>query len=213
MVIPTTSVYLIRMWWAKGLIFENCSCQLVCPGHIHFDQLCTHERCRGYWAFRFDDGEVDSVPLARRRVVIAYDSPQRMIDGGWTQIMFVDADASAEQRSALESVFRGDLGGPWEVLAQFVETRLPTRSVTIEMETDTPSKSLTIPGVIQATVEMIRGRNRSEPVRFENIFNQIHAPSQVIAFGSSHYDDGVIRFDTERTHGLWSQFDWHGSDA
>ena len=39
-------------WWARGLIFENCACTLVCPGHMHFSQLCTHERCKGYWAFR-----------------------------------------------------------------------------------------------------------------------------------------------------------------
>ena len=44
-------------WWAKGLVFENCNCQLVCPGHIHFDQVCTHERCKGYWAIVFEDGE------------------------------------------------------------------------------------------------------------------------------------------------------------
>lgn len=198
-------------WWAKGLIFENCSCQLVCPGHIHFDQLCTHERCRGYWAFQFEDGEVDSTRLAGRRAVIAFDSPQRMVDGGWTQIVFIDEDASEEQRSALESVFRGDLGGPWGILAKFVSKRLPTRYLPIAMETETPTKTVTIPGVLEATVDMIRGHDRSEPVRFENIFNQIHASSQVIAFGNSRYDDGVIRFDTERTHGLWSQFDWNVS--
>lgn len=198
-------------WWAKGLLFENCSCQLVCPGHIHFDQLCTHERCRGYWAFQFDDGEAESAPLSGRRVVIAFDSPQRMIDGGWTQIMFVDEEASHEQRSALESVFRGEIGGPWEVLGKFVSERLPTRYVPIEMVTASPTKTLTIPGVLDATVEMIRGKDRSAPVTFENIFNQIHSPSQVIAFGDSRYDDGVIRFETKRTHGLWSQFDWNVS--
>ena len=151
-------------WWAKGLIFENCSCQLVCPGHIHFDQLCTHERCRGYWAFQFDDGEVDSTRLIGRRAVIAFDSPQRMVDGGWTQIIFIDEDASEEQRSALESVFRGDLGGPWGILAKFVSKRLPTRYLPIAMETETPTKTVTIPGVLEATVEMIRGHDRSEPV-------------------------------------------------
>ena len=198
-------------WWAKGLIFENCSCQLVCPGHIHFDQLCTHERCRGYWAFQFEDGELDTVRLTGRRTVIAFDSPQRMVDGGWTQIMFVDEDASEEQRSALESVFRGDLGGPWEILGRFVSERLPTRYLPIEMGSDSTKKTVTIPGVLVSTVETIRGRDRSEPVRFENIFNQIHSPSQVIAFGDSRYDDGVIRFEMERTHGLWSQFDWNVS--
>ncbi len=198
-------------WWAKGLIFENCSCQLVCPGHIHFEQLCTHERCHGYWALQFDDGEVDSSRLAGLNVVIAYDAPQRMIDGGWTQIMFVNEEASKDQRSALESVFRGDLGGPWAILGQFVSERLPTRYVPIEMVSDAPTKTVTIPGVLDATVEMIRGKDRSEPVTFENIFNQIHSSSQVIGFGDSHYDDGVIRFDTKRTHGLWSQFDWNVS--
>lgn len=201
----------MTQWWAKGLLFENCSCQLVCPGHIHFDQLCTHERCHGYWAFQFEDGEVGSTTLGARRVVIAFDSPQRMIDGGWTQIMFVDDAASAPQREALESVFRGELGGPWEILGKFVEKRLDTRYLPIAMETETPEKSVTIDGIIDATVEMIRGRDRSQPVTFENIFNQIHSTSQVIAFGSTHYDDGEIRFDTERTHGLWSQFDWNVS--
>ena len=198
-------------WWAKGLLFENCSCQLVCPGHIHFEQLCTHERCRGYWALRFEDGEVGEVNLAGRQVVIAYDAPQRMIDGGWTQIMFVDENASEEQRSALESVFRGDLGGPWEILGKFVEKRLPTRYLPIEMVVEKTKKVVKIPELLDATVVPIRGRDRSEPVRFENIFNQIHSTSQVIAFGDSRYDDGVIRFDNERTHGLWSQFDWNVS--
>ncbi len=31
-------------WWARGLLFENCSCAVVCPGHFHFSQKCTHER-------------------------------------------------------------------------------------------------------------------------------------------------------------------------
>ena len=43
---------------------------------------------------------------------------------------------------------------------------------------------------------------------FENIFNQIHGASQVIAIGSTTYDDGVIRISTEKTHGLHSRFEW-----
>ena len=43
---------------------------------------------------------------------------------------------------------------------------------------------------------------------FENIFNQIHAPSQVIAAGSTTYDDGTIVLKTDKTHGLYSNFSW-----
>jgi hypothetical protein len=45
-------------------------------------------------------------------------------------------------------------------------------------------------------------------VLFENIFNQIHAPTQVIALGESEYDDGVVRFQTTGSHGLFSNFEW-----
>lgn len=198
-------------WWAKGLIFENCTCQLVCPGHIHFDQLCTHERCRGYWAFRFDEGEIHGLDLAGRRAVVAFDSPQRMVDGGWTQILLLDESTSEEARDWLERLFAGELGGPWEVLGRFVATRLSTRCVPIEFTEEPTKYGVSVPGLLESHVESIRGRNRDEPVRFENIFNQIHAPSQVIAFGTAEYDDGTIRFETRNTHGLWSEFEWRVS--
>jgi hypothetical protein len=195
-------------WWATGLIFENCSCQLVCPGHIHFDQLCTHERCKGYWAFRFDEGSVDGADLAGARVVIAFDSPRRMIDGGWTQVMLVDDSTSPAQQRALEAVFDGSIGGPWRVLSRFVGERLPTRAVPIVMDHGDLQHRVGIAGLLRASVEAIRGRDPSQPVRFENIFNQIHSPTQVVGRGDSQYDDGTIRFEQTGTHGLWSAFDW-----
>lgn len=73
-------------------------------------------------------------------------------------------------------------------------------------------KRISAHGVLRGVVSAIRGRNRTEPVRFENCFNQIHAPSQVIARGHTEYDDGVIVFKTEGSHGLWSRFHWSVSD-
>ena len=94
-----------RNWWAKGLSFENCSCQLVCPGHMHFEQLCTHERCLDYWAIRIKAGEFGHIPLADLRAVIAFDAPQHMISGDWTEIILIDENATSEQRAALETIF------------------------------------------------------------------------------------------------------------
>lgn len=195
-------------WWAKGLLFENCNCQLVCPGHVHFDQLCTHERCLGYWAMRFDDGQFGEVPLAGLRAVIAFDSPQHMISGGWTEILLIDESATAAQRAALETILSGRAGGPWEVLGKFVARWLDTRYPPIDFAGDDVSKSVTIPGLLQSVVTRIRGRDRTKPVLFENIFNQIHASTQVLATGATEYDDGVIRIQTSKTHGLFSNFDW-----
>lgn len=107
-------------WWAKGLLFENCSCQLVCPGHMSFKQLCTCERCVGHWAVHIEEGRYSDVVLDGQNVVILYDTPQHMITGGWTEVFYVDERSDDAQRKALETIFSGEAGGPWEVLARFV---------------------------------------------------------------------------------------------
>jgi hypothetical protein len=195
-------------WWARGLLFENCNCQAVCPGHVHFDQLCTRERCLGYWALRFDEGEFGGVALAGMRAVVAYDSPQHMIEGAWTQSTLIDAAATSDQRRALEAILSGRAGGPWAVLARFVARRLAPRFLPIRIEDGPTVKRIAVDGLLDSTVQAIRGRDRSQNVTFQNMFNQIHAPTQTLAKGVSRYDDGVIAFDNDRTHGLWSRFDW-----
>jgi hypothetical protein len=175
---------------------------------MHFSQNCTHERCKGYWAVRIDEGRFGDVPLADTRVLVAFDTPQRMIDGGWLQTIIIDEGASEAQRRALESIFMGHAGGPWEKLASFVATRQPTEFRAIRFEDDGPVKRASIVDRLKSVVTQIRGRDKSRPVLFENIFNQIHAPSQVIALGESDYDDGVVRFRTTGSHGLFSHFDW-----
>ena len=195
-------------WWARGLIFENCSCTLVCPGHIHFSQPCTHERCLGYWALRFDAGAFGDVDLSGLGAIIAFDCPQKMSDGGWTQRIIVDASASPPQRHALEALLKGRARGPWEVLARFVGRHLDVQYLPIVFSDEGSIKRASIAGLFDAVVTQIRGRDRSKPVVFENIFNQIHASTQVLAFGDTRYDDGVIRVETKGTHGLFSNFEW-----
>ena len=195
-------------WWARGLLFENCSCQTVCPGHVHFDQLCTYDRCVGYWAVRFDEGVCQGVDLAGVRAVIAYDCPRHMIDGDWIQTIVIDESTSPDQRRVVEAILRGERGGPWTVLARFVATRLETRYQPIAIEDDERRKRVTIAGLLDSTIEAIRGRDRSQPVTFENMFNQIHATSQVVATGDATYDDGTIAFANQRSHGLYSRFEW-----
>jgi hypothetical protein len=193
-------------WWAEGLLFENCNCTLICPGHVHFSQPCTHERCLGYWAIRFDRGECQGVDLAGTRVVISYDSPQHMIEGNWTQRLIIDQDASAEQRRVIAEILTGSLGGPWKILAQFVGTRLPTEYRIIQIEEEGKEKRVRIAGLVESTIEAIKGRDRARPVLLSNMFNQIHAPEQELAFGTSSWPDIGLR--TEGTHGLASRFSW-----
>ena len=179
---------------------------------MHFSQNCTYERCRGYWALRIDEGTFGGVSLAGTRALIAFDSPQRMIDGGWLQTIIIDEAASDAQRRALEAILMGRAGGPWEKLATFVGARQPTEFRAINVEDEGPVKRATIVDRLKTVVTQIRGRDKSKPVLFENIFNQIHAPTQVIALGDSEYDDGVVTFRTAGSHGLFSHFEWRVTD-
>lgn len=80
-------------WRAKGLLFENCNCQLVCPAHISFKQLCTHERCIGHWSVHIEEGRFGDVVLDGLNAVIFYESPRHMISGEWTELFYVDSAA------------------------------------------------------------------------------------------------------------------------
>ncbi len=195
-------------WWARGLLFENCNCTTVCPGHVHFSQNCTHPRCKGYWVVRFLEGELNGVDLGGVDAVVAYDSPQQMISGDWTESILISDTATAEQLDAVERILTGAVGGPWEVLDRFVAERVPTRRAEIRIEEDDTKKRVSVRDVLDGQVEAIRGRDRDLRVTFDNMYNQVHAPTQVIAMGTSRYDDGRISMQTEGSHALWSDFDW-----
>ena len=204
----TQSLRSESLWWAKGLLLESCNCQVVCPGHIHFSNNCTNERCIGYWAIRFDEGSYGDVALDGGRAIIAYDSPSHMISGRWTELVIIDERSSQAQWSAIETILTGQAGGPWEVLDRFVERRLPTRTLSIQIADEGAVKRIAIKGLLEGTIKDISGRDRDQPVTFQNMFNQIHAAKQIIARGNTAYDDGEITVTTEGTHALYSNFEW-----
>lgn len=195
-------------WRAKGLLFENCNCQLVCPGHLSFKQLCTQERCIGHWAAHIDEGRYGDNVLDGLNVVVFYDTPRHMITGGWTEVLYVDARADAAQRDALETIFSGSAGGPWEVLGRFVETRLPTRFVPLRFEDAGRRKRMWSDDLFDTSVEAIRGKDKSQEAVMTNVFNQIHASDQVLAMGSTRLSDPEFGFTTEGSHALYSRFSW-----
>ena len=117
----------MSQWWAKGLLFENCNCTAVCPGHVHFSQPCTHEVCHGFWALEFSEGVVDGTDLTGVKMVIIYVSPQTMIHGDWTQLILVDDGATDDQFRVSVDLIKGVYGPPWEILSGFVSNHLDPR--------------------------------------------------------------------------------------
>lgn len=197
-------------WWVKGLMFENCNCQLLCPGHLSFRQRCTHERCTGFWAFHIDEGRQGTVALGGLNAVIVCSVPQVMISGEWTQAIYLDERSDETQRRALEMIFTGQAGGPWGILAQFVATRLETRYVPIHLRDEGRWKELRIEGLLESSVEAMKGADRGGEAVLENVWTRIHAPTQVLAFGTTRYADQGLSLDTTGSHALYCRFSWTG---
>ncbi len=197
-------------WQARGLLFENCNCDLLCPGHVSFKQPCSHARCHGSWAMHFDDGRYGQVDLSGINAAIVFDAPQRMYDGGWTQACFIDEDATVAQRAAVDDILSGRAGGPWGILTRFVETRLDTDFVPMQFEDDGREKRLTVPDLFDTTVTAIRGADGQSDASIDNLHNVIHGRTHTLARGDTRCTHPSFDFVNERTHGLYSRFSWEG---
>jgi hypothetical protein len=198
-------------WRARGLLFENCNCDLLCPGHISFKQPCSHERCQGTWAIHLEEGRFGEIDLGGLNAAIVFDAPRRMYDGGWSQLCFIDADASVAQRAALEDILSGRAGGPWDILTRFVDTRLDTQYVPMRFEADGREKRLTSPTLFDTTVKAIRGADGESDAQIQNLHNVIHGPTHTLARGRTRCTHPQFDFFNERTHGLYSHFSWTGN--
>lgn len=195
-------------WQAKGLLFENCNCQLICPAHISFKQNCTNERCTGYWAVRFDEGEYEGIPLSGLCALILFETPQRMYEGGWTEALYLDKSADPRQLEALETIIKGKAGGPWEILARFVGTWLETQTVDFDFKDEGARKRLKVSGLFETEIEALRGANPGTSATLENLHNVIHGPTHTLARGVSRCSDQGFNISTDGSHALFSNFSW-----
>ena len=198
-----------HQWNAKGLLFENCSCQLLCPAHVSFKHTCDGDRCHGHWCFHIDSGQFNDVSLNNTNIAVVFDAPTTMYEGDWTQVFYVDEATSPAQRQALESIFSGHTGGPWSVLSRFVSEQLETRVVPMTFEDNGRQKTLVIPGIFETAISAVPGADGDGEAIISNLHNVIHGPVHTMARGKSRHTDSTLGFSVENTHALYSYFSWN----
>ena len=198
-----------HQWNAKGLLFENCSCQLLCPAHVSFKHTCDGDRCHGHWCFHIDSGQFNDVSLNNTNIAVVFEAPTTMYEGDWTQVFYVDEATSPAQRHALESIFSGHTGGPWSVLSRFVSEQLETRVVPMTFEDNDRQKTLVIPGIFETAISAVPGADGDGDAIISNLHNVIHGPVHTMARGKSRHTDSTLGFSVENTHALYSYFSWN----
>jgi len=109
-------------WRIHGTYFESCNCDAVCPCR-RIDGVAggrsTHGICLGVLSWLIEEGSADGTELSGLPVAMAIQYSDDEPGSPWTWVLYLDARASAEQRTALQEIFTGGLGGdalthfPW----------------------------------------------------------------------------------------------------
>jgi hypothetical protein len=104
-------------WRIRGSYFESCNCEAICPCR-RIDGAAggrsTHGVCMGVLSWLIEDGHADGLDLSGLPVALASRYSDDEPGSPWTWALYLDARASNEQRTALEGIFTGRLGGDAE---------------------------------------------------------------------------------------------------
>lgn len=197
-------------WWAKGVMFENCNCRLLCRCHISYRQPADHDRCVGCFAIEISEGCFGDVDLGGARAFFSVDAPRQMLEGNWRATLIIDEKANAAQRTAIISILTGQAGGTWGVLGGLVSEFLPVSYAPIQFENERKHKRMWAEGIFDTSQEPIKGADKVNEVRLENIHNQVHGSSQILALGTTTFEAPGFSLVTEKTHAIYSEFSWSG---
>ena len=157
-------------WQLKGDYFENCNCQILCPCVLPVAPgEPTEGHCDVAMAFHVSQGDFNGVSLDGLNFVFAALTPGNMGAGDWTAAYYVDQRASTEQRTALGRILSGEIGGPMGRWINLIsDSKAPPIAPLITSQKGVP-RSVSIPGIMDFTVEGVRAGRRRGVMRLENV--------------------------------------------
>jgi hypothetical protein len=143
-------------WHIVGTYYAPCSCKVGCPcvlGEQEGDQVW----CSGGQWVDIDNGDVDGVDVSGARLAWVADWPKGFLGGEGVGRIYFDSSVSAQQRDALEPLFKGQRGGVYEVVGQLVTRWLPTLEAPIDIEQDDEGTRITVGEFGVAIAKPLRG--------------------------------------------------------
>jgi hypothetical protein len=164
-------------WSMEGQLFETCNCDLICPCSAYPFAGADYDRCLTVYGFRIDSGHIDGVDIAGTMMVLAWDAPKFLQDGGFRLGLLVDAAASDQQAAKLTAFFSGELGGPMAALSVLIAERLGVQRVPLQYSVQSGTRMLTVGdlGRLAITELVPSGEKNGSPARMTAKFNPMTA--------------------------------------
>lgn len=102
-------------WQLKGDVIGACNCETGCP--CTFDAPPTYGACDGYYFIHINEGRYGGTSLDGLTIGWGGHWPGALHLGGGTAVPLLDAKARPAQRTALESIVKGEAGGVFGIFA------------------------------------------------------------------------------------------------
>jgi len=197
-------------WSLQGDYFENCNCEVLCPCVVQGGPVIpTEGHCDVAFAFHIEEGDYNGITLNGLNFVVAVYTPGNMGEGNWTMAAYVDRQADSDQREAIARILSGDVGGPAGRWMPLTTNFLGIKYSPITYEAQGHTRRVSIPEIIDFSVEGIVVGSQSEPMRLTNTGHPVNRDLYLAKGTASTYTDHGMSWDNTSKNGHFSQFDWH----
>lgn len=155
----------MTQWNLSGTYFETCNCEAACP--CVFASPPTQGDCTALVAWHVKKGTFGEVTLDGLNVALLVHAPGNMAETKWKVAAYVDDKASEAQKNGLLTIFSGQAGGHPAMLASFIGEFLGAKSVPMKYKGNGKGRSLEIPGIADAEIEVVEGQG-GNPITIDN---------------------------------------------
>ena len=148
-------------WRLKGTLIGACSCDWGCP--CNFDARPTNGWCQGAYVWRIQEGRFGDIVLDGLYMSWVAESPGALHEGHVTSQAVIDDSADEQQREALLTLLKGDVGGPFAIFATVTETFLDPIFAPFQASIDGLDSGVNVPGVLELGLTTVKNPVTGKP--------------------------------------------------
>jgi hypothetical protein len=185
-------------WQVKGIYFEACNCDLVCPCYSAHPP--TYGYCEGNCAWHITQGKFGEVTLDGLNVIMMQRCDGFMRETPWQCWFYIDDRASDQQFDALRRIFTLVDGG---YLAKTFGKLWVIRGVErseIEMKIEGWQHHTSILGKLGLAIGLLKPEAGPTLCRLPNV------PGVAALAEEDWFDDGNMKFDYRNQNALSTTF-------